>query len=230
MASAELKPFFYLCLSATWKPFTIFFKWFSLGVFLPYGLRVIWFYSLCPVSLQISPHLPFVWVFDRFCSKTRQLSLPGDGDTVCFSVVKMKLGFSGNPDHKFQRWNNFVLLVQSKVFGPPFLREQKSHPVREMAIEGADAFDQSKSACSTETPFVALGINIWHPGCLLSLCVNEAVLESLQYSGVINNGFPGFKWKAFREKCFSLLFSAPFTCNQWLPLWASCEMRGSSCP
>lgn len=87
--------------------------------------------------------------------------------------------------------------------GPPFPREQKSHPVRGMAIEGAGAFDQSKSACSTETLFVVFGINIWHPGCLLSLCVNEAVLESLQYSGLVNNGFPGLKWEAFREKSFS---------------------------
>lgn len=87
--------------------------------------------------------------------------------------------------------------------GSPFPREQKSHPVRGMAIEGTGAFDQSKSACSTETLFVALGINVWHPGRLLSLCVSEAVLESLQYSGVVNNGFPGLKWEAFREKSFS---------------------------
>lgn len=70
-------------------------------------------------------------------------------------------------------------------------------------MEGADAFDLSKSAHSTETLFVALGINIWQPGLLLSpLCENEAVLRA-RSTGVFNNHFPGLKWEAFREKCFS---------------------------
>lgn len=93
----------------------------------------------------------------------------------------------------------FISYFRARCWGLRF-QGSTSHILWEMAVDGASGFDQSKSACSTETLFGALGINAWHPGLLLSpLCANEAV--SLR--GVSNSSFPGLKWEAFREKHFS---------------------------
>lgn len=109
-------------------------------------------------------------------------------ETMCFSIVKMKLCFSDNPLSQPEHFGRFRVTnfkeeitlfsyFKARSWGLHFWGS-RSPILWEMAMEGADAFDQSKSAPSTETLFVALGINIWHPGLLLSpLCENEAVFS-----------------------------------------------------